>query len=157
MGDNFIELSKIQSNSIEKYTYFLLAAAGAAIGYSLGKTDNKLLGWNLLPLGISVICWGLSFYCGCRQLVLTKHANFANLVGLKMASEEPNNIPRNNYINELIEKKFNELVSKSGNNGVRQFSFFIIGVVFYVLWYVLELYLKTYPHSSFARVFSFIS
>lgn len=48
----------------DRYTYLLLALAGAAIGYALQKTEGLLISWWLLPAAFSIIFWGLSFYFG---------------------------------------------------------------------------------------------
>ena len=65
--------------SQDKYSYFLLAAAGAAIGFALTQTQGKPLSWSQLPLALAVVCWGLSFYFGCyfiEHITSSLYANF---------------------------------------------------------------------------------
>lgn len=62
----------------DKYTYFLLAAAGAAIGLALTQTKGLSLNWSQFPLGLAVLNWGLSFFFGCRQLTSVSSGLYAN-------------------------------------------------------------------------------
>lgn len=54
--------------SAQKYTYFLLTAAGAGIALAANQTQGEVLGWAQTPLAIAVICWCLSFFFGCRNV-----------------------------------------------------------------------------------------
>lgn len=77
-----IEVVGALHTSQDKYTYFLLAAAATAIGFTVTQTRSAVLAWSLLPLAFAVISWGLSFYLGCRRMHFyqsTLHAN-ANLL-----------------------------------------------------------------------------
>jgi hypothetical protein len=66
-------------NSQDKYTYFLLAAAGAAIGFAITQTQGKPLSWTQLPLALAVIFWGLSFYYGCYFIEYITSSLYANI------------------------------------------------------------------------------
>lgn len=68
----------------EKYVYFLLAAAGAAIGFALSQTHDSVLSRSQLPLGAAVLCWGLSFFFGCRHLAYVSSTLYANAELLKV-------------------------------------------------------------------------
>ena len=48
------QVRESHENGQEKYTYFLLAAAGAAIGFAVQKTEGLLLSWWLLPVAFSI-------------------------------------------------------------------------------------------------------
>lgn len=64
------ELKEIYNNlntSQDKYTYFLLAAAITAIGFTITQTQNLVLKISEIPLAVSVVFWGLSFFFGCRN------------------------------------------------------------------------------------------
>ncbi|WOD14058.1 hypothetical protein [Paraburkholderia kirstenboschensis] len=53
------ELWKRHHDGQDKYTYFLLAAAGAAIGYALQKADGDKLSMWLIPFfgapGVTIV------------------------------------------------------------------------------------------------------
>lgn len=93
VDDVISELRKSHQIGQEKYIYFLLAAAGAAIGFAVQKTDGLVLTWWLLPVGIATVCWGFSFYFGCKTIIWVQtsiSANY-NLLMLKQGnhSEQP--------------------------------------------------------------------
>lgn len=62
----------------DKHVYFLLAAAGAAIGFAFTQTTGAVLHWSQAPLGVALCCWGLSFYCGCRHVDAASAAVYLN-------------------------------------------------------------------------------
>lgn len=67
LDDAISDLHKAHQAAQEKYTYFLLAAAGAAIGFAIQKTEGLTLSWWLLPVALATICWGISFHFGCKN------------------------------------------------------------------------------------------
>lgn len=66
---NSTDFEKAHIASQEKYSYFLLAAAGAAIAFSLKKTESLSISWWMLPIAIALLCWMLSFFFGCKNIV----------------------------------------------------------------------------------------
>jgi hypothetical protein len=64
-----MEFEKAHIASQEKYSYFLLAAAGASIAFCLQKIEGLSLSWWMSPVLISLICWTLSFIFGCKNIV----------------------------------------------------------------------------------------
>ena len=66
---NSIEFEKAHIASQEKYSYFLLAAAGAAIAFALQKTESVSLSWWMSPIAIALLCWTSSFFFGCKNIV----------------------------------------------------------------------------------------
>lgn len=140
------EVFRVLRESQSKYTYFLLAAAGAAIGFALTQTQDESLACSQLPLGIAVFLWGISFFCGCRHLAYVNSTLYANTVLLKIESgQHPavGNHPQ--YIQATSEgvRQAIEQNSESANRlGHWQFRFLIAGAVFYVIWHLLEMYLR---------------
>lgn len=51
-----------------KYAYFLLAAAGAALGYGLQKLDGQPRSWVTGIAILACACWMASIFLGCRAL-----------------------------------------------------------------------------------------
>ena len=78
-----IEIHRALREAQGRYTYFLLAAAGAAIALAVNQTQGLSLSWSQIPLGLAITAWGLSFFCGCRRLgyVSSKNADSANRFG----------------------------------------------------------------------------
>src|SRR5215204_717165 len=86
--DNLLEVYRQLRLGQDKYTYFLLAAAGAAIGLAVNQTQGSALTWSQVPLGIAVLCWGLSFTFGCRHLVYVNANLYANAELMKVERGE---------------------------------------------------------------------
>ncbi len=69
MADNeLMEMHKQHRMGQDKYTYFILAVAAAGIAFSIEKTTGQKLSWSMLPLGVAVILWAISFFFGCKNL-----------------------------------------------------------------------------------------
>src|SRR3990172_1762121 len=66
--DRDLELFRQHRAEQSKYVYFLLAAAASGVALAVRVTSAATLHWSLGPLGAAVLCWGLSFFHGCRHL-----------------------------------------------------------------------------------------
>lgn len=140
------EVHKALREGQNKYTYFILAVAGAAIALSVNQTQDAKLSLAQIPLGIAVICWGLSFFFGCRNLAYVNAALRAN-VGLfhiqsgndPVAGAEFRKITA---ASEGIKEAFEFNSEKANIYGHLQFRFLISGAVFYIGWHILKMYLN---------------
>lgn len=63
-----LELHKEFREKQEKYAYYFVALCVASIGFSITQTTGQSLKWIQLPLGISVLSWGISIFCGLRYI-----------------------------------------------------------------------------------------
>ncbi|GAB3803054.1 hypothetical protein GCM10028819_32360 [Spirosoma humi] len=142
----------------EKYTYFLLTAAGSAIVFTIQKTDGRCFEWALLPLGLAILAWGLSFFFGCRH-VTKKMESLQVDIGLEEYFEGYEKPKRGdigisltdgrNPEYELTARRLvNDLFDEAAKFSQLQFKFMIAGIVFYVTWYLLEMSLRTYQVNS---------
>ena len=78
------ELYRTLREAQDKYTYFLLAAAGAAIGLAVSQTQGARIVWAQIPLALAVLSWGLSFYFGCRHVAYVNSTIYANVELLRV-------------------------------------------------------------------------
>jgi len=62
-----LELLQQHRTGQQKYDYFLMALAGAAIAFSIQQTANTTLSWPQIFLGTAVIFWGFSVFAGCKR------------------------------------------------------------------------------------------
>ena len=81
-----IEIHRALREAQGRYTYFLLAAAGAAIALAVNQTQGLSLSWSQIPLGLAITAWGLSFFCGCRRLEYVSSNLYANAELLRVES-----------------------------------------------------------------------
>jgi hypothetical protein len=137
-------------NAQDKYTYFILAAAGAAIAFALRETQTAALSWSQAPLAAAVLCWGSSFYCGCRYLLHMTSALYSNFELLIVAGgqhpstgTDPQKIAA---ASEGIRQGIDQHSSRTVPLGKWQFGLLILGALFYIGWHIWEMWVRT-PHS----------
>jgi hypothetical protein len=131
----------------DKYAYFLLAAAGAAIGLAVNQTQTATLKWSQLPLAGAVLCWGASIVCGCAYVGHLTSSLYSNMALLQVesgkhpqAGTHPEMIAiASGAIRDALQSN-SEKTTRLGN---RQFRFLVVGAAFYVGWHVLEMWLRT--------------
>jgi hypothetical protein len=131
----------------DKHVYFLLAAAGAGIGFALTQTTGQSLHWSQVSLGLALICWGVSFYCGCRQVDAAGSTVSLNLELMKIrAGVHPLSgaSPPHMKLGEELTLETIEKHRTAGGRAFRwQFRLLLLGAFLYVIWQLTEMYLRT--------------
>lgn len=147
MPDSFKEVYKQHRTTQDKYTYFLLAAAAAAIGFSLQQTAQSSLEWSMIPLGLAVLCWGMSFVCGCRHvrcIALTINYNMSLLtVEQGMHPSVPNDPKCIQTVAQTINDAIDSNSKKAHRASTAQFHFLIGGALLFLVWHVTAMFLRT--------------
>lgn len=143
--ENVREVYRNLQSSQDKYIYFILASTVAAIGFSITQTQNLALSYTHIPLGLSLICWGLSFWFGCRNREYYNSTLYANAELLKVQKgQHPKAGHHPEYIktaSEGIMDAINDNSEKVIKLGHLQMNMFIVGVLFFVCWRVIEMYM----------------
>jgi len=146
-NDTELEVFRALRETQNRYTYFLLATAGAAIALAINQTRDVPLALFQIPLALAVVCWGLSFFFGCRNLAYVSSSLYANAELFRVQRGEhplighhPDKIAAGSEgIREAIEYN-----SHWANRfGHWQFRFLVAGAVFYIAWHVLEMFLRS--------------
>ena len=145
--DQLLEVYRQLRTSQDKYIYFLLAAAGAAIALALNRTQDRKLTLLLLPWGVALLLWGFSFVFGLRHLEYVNSTLFANADLLRVergqhpkAGQAPEMI---NAASEVIRSAIDHNSDRASRFAKLQFRFFATGALAYVAWHVLEMYTQT--------------
>lgn len=145
-SEQTMELYRQLRTSQDKYVYFLLAAVGAAIAFALNQTQGLAISESQIPLGISITSWGLSFFFGCQNLGYTNAMLYANAEMLKIQSgahPDVGNHPQMvSAASQGIRIAIERNIAKATKFGNLQFRFLIIGVISYVIWHTLEMWLR---------------
>ncbi|MBN1459235.1 MAG: hypothetical protein JXA57_06850 [Armatimonadetes bacterium] len=141
------EVYRALNESQNKYTYFLLAAAGAGIALAVRQTHGSGFEFAQIPLALGGVVWGVSFYFGCRRSALVSSALYANLDLLRVQSglhpEVGSNPERMHAASEGIREAL-ELKSGSANRlGRWQFQLLVLGALLYLVWHLVEMSLET--------------
>lgn len=147
MQEETIELYRQLRTSQDKYAYFLLAAVGASIAFALNQTQGLSLGLSQIPLGIGILCWGFSFFFGCRHLQYVSSTLCANLEMFKIESGRHPQLGDHPLAqaaaSEGIRSAIERNSEKSSSYAKLQFRLLIAGVGFYISWHTLEMWLRS--------------
>jgi hypothetical protein len=137
------EIRKVHQTGQDKYTYFLLAAAGAAIGFAVQKTEGLMLSWWLLPVATATVSWAGSFFAGCRNLYWVQASFSANFSLLELHngshSQQPQNPEQLAAAIRGVESALSHNANKAKLFGDWQFRLLIAGAVFFIAWRILEM------------------
>lgn len=142
--DPFLQsLHKAHSDSQDKYTYFLLAAAGAAIGFAVQKTEGLAMSWWLLPVAAATLLWGASFFFGCKNIDWVQRSLSANFSLLQLKSgTHPDQPPHPQNLEAAVSgvsKALRGNVERAGFYAKWQFRTLIAGAVLFIGWRVMEM------------------
>jgi hypothetical protein len=120
----------------EKNVYFLLAAAGSAIGFAITQTKVEQLSYCHILLGISVLSWGFSFYCG-QNFIEFLTSYFGKEIDYSSSDFEPNIDP---LIKKTALKKTAVYHSRKLKlYGSLQKNLLLLGAFFYILWHITKM------------------
>lgn len=143
MPQGKLDLYKAHRAGADKYTYFLLAAAGACIAFSIAQTQAATLTPPKLLLGVAVLCWGASFFAGCRHIVEVQNLLQQNYQYLRVISGDHPDFPNDPRLVAGINQMLEAASNKSGRWSTWQFRFLLAGAVFFVVWHILEMTERT--------------
>lgn len=143
MSDAISVLQRQHQASQEKYTYFMVAVAGACIAYAIEQAVGVPLTLDLSLLALSLLCWSASFYCGCKctNTVRTLIRANANLLSLYVGNHESQPDQPELLaaaicgVRNAIDTNMNH--AKLLNDW--QFRLFVMGGVFFVGWRITEI------------------
>ena len=128
-----------------RYTYFLLAAAGAAIAFAVKQTESSVLSWSQLPLAAAVAAWALSFFFGCRHQAYISSTLFANVALLQMESgRHPAALGAHPQAVAAASAGIREAAERNAKDASRfadwQFRALVMGAILYIAWHVVGMY-----------------
>lgn len=146
-SENAREVYRQLRTTQDKYTYALLAATGAAIALAINQTQGATVAWSQVPLAGAVLCWGLSFFFGCRHVTYVSSTLYANAELFKvedgMHPEVGNHPQMITAASEGIKDAVQYNSSRANIFARLQFGLLVIGAVLYVSWHVLEMILRS--------------
>lgn len=139
------DLIKTFREQQQKYAYYIIALCVAGIGFGVQKTIGMPLRQTQIPLGVSILCWGISIYCGLQFLgvqiaALYKNSEIINIAEgrSKIAGNHPEKIKIGiDTISKIIEGD-SEVASGLAK---WQNRLFYLGILCFVAWRIWEMYL----------------
>jgi hypothetical protein len=146
-NESELEVYRALRTGQERYIYFLLAAAGAAIAFVINQTQSTTIAWSQVLLAVATLCWGASFFFGCRHLGYVNSILYANAELIRVQTgrhpqigEHPQKI---RAAAEGILEGIETNSQRASGLAHLQFRLFIAGGLMYVCWHVLKMYLRS--------------
>lgn len=134
----------------EKYVYYLIALSVSAIGFSIYKTEGKSLTYFQIPLGLAVICWGVSIFCGLKFLKYVISNLYANNGYFEIIKGRHPDIGTHPDLIESGVEGFRKAIEINGKAMKIYFKLqgylFYFGIVLFIVWHIIEMYLKNINH-----------
>jgi uncharacterized membrane protein len=135
----FEEFNTLQN----QYTYFIMAIDASAIAYSVQKIDQRVFAWSLLPLGLALIFWGISFFSGLRFNQCKKEISVLELENLDLIDEEKETSALNSKKDKLLNQA-KQIQTKM----YRYYNFMnyglMGGIILFVVWTLIEMGIRTF-------------
>ena len=143
MSDAANELKKLLDQASLKHTYFLLAVAASAIALSVQRTTGMAMTWRMIPLGLAVLAWGVSFFAGCREARDSLSALYGNALFYQFREGSHRDTPidpgarraKCDRVYRATEKKM--LAAAAWSKA--QFRLLILGGLLFLVWHVMEM------------------
>ncbi len=138
------ELQKTLTEINQKHIYFLLAAAGACIGFAITQTGKDALSWWFTPLAFGLISWGMSFICGylcIGHLAKMTNANIFLLAARhgRFLAPGQNRAAAQEHVDNFTDA-YCIHSAKSSSFRKWQFFLFVFGVIAFIAWHILEMW-----------------
>ena len=147
MADDVKDLYLQHRTGQDKYTYFLLAAAAAALAFAVQKTEGMNLSRSMVPLALAAASWALSFFCGCKNISWVQTALYANVALLQLKSgshpEQPDHPALTQGAVSGVGKALDHNSEKAYFYANWQFRLLVAGALLFIGWHVFEMYLRT--------------
>lgn len=136
------ELHSLHVAGNTKYTYFVLAATGAAVGFAVQKTEGLSLSWWLLPVGMATMFWAVSFGLGCRSVGMVQRSIAANITMIQVQDGTFHVRASRAAEAEAAEKLQKQIIDfgdKAADANTGQFVCFALGALCFLAWRVAEM------------------
>ena len=144
--DTELELFRTHRSTQDRYCYFMLAAAGAAIAFAVTRSQDMALSYSQIPLAFAVVFWGLSFFAGSMNQRYVLSTLYANMGLLKIQNGRQPGIGTHAHMIDIASEGVRSAIETKSNRANRyfkwQFYCLILGAVSFVGWDVYEMYLR---------------
>ena len=127
----------------EKYIYYLIALSVTAIGFAVHKTSGVSMKWIQLPLGLSVLAWGLSIFTGLKFLGYSISALYTNNAYFEVIKGNDPMVGNHLQKKKIATDTLLEVMKKNSDTASKyaewQNRLFYSGVVLFLVWHILEM------------------
>ncbi|WP_375324528.1 hypothetical protein [Flagellimonas sp. GZD32] len=131
----------------EKFVYYMIALSVTAIGFSIYKTTGLQLKWSQIPLGLAILFWGVSVFCGLRFLKYVISTLYANNAYFDIMQGRDTEIGTHPKKIEAATKGVKQAMESNSNRASAyskwQERLFYLGIILFLLWHIIEMYQAT--------------
>ena len=125
----------------------MIALSVTAIGFSVYKTTGLQLKWTQMPLGLAIICWGLSVFCGLNFLKYVISTLFANNAYFDIIQGRDSEIGAHPQKIEAATSGVKQAMKTNSNRASSyskwQEKLFYSGIILFLVWHIIEMYQAT--------------
>tara|TARA_R110002049_G_scaffold308432_1_gene512449 strand:+ start:1542 stop:1988 length:447 start_codon:yes stop_codon:yes gene_type:complete len=133
----------------EKFVYYMIALSVTAIGFSVYKTTGLQLKWTQMPLGLAILCWGLSVFCGLRFLKYVISTLYANNTYFDIIQGRVSEIGTHPQKIEAVTSGVKQAMEINSNRASSyskwQERLLYSGMILFLVWHISEMY-QAIPH-----------
>ena len=130
-------------NAKEKYTYFLLAASVSAIAFAVSQTKTLGLAWSQIPLAVAVLLGALSFFFGCKSAQYHQDLEQDSAWVIESNNGFKNMPETKEKVIELLSSSYGKNLDRVSRFKALQFYSLVAGGTSFLLWHIVEMYLRT--------------
>lgn len=128
MEDYKKEINNLLHQNQSQFVYLLLAIDISAIGFAINRTIDIQPNWKELLLGLALLCWGISFLCGCSFIEIKSKVFIGNL---KMF-DQPH---KRRYSKEGLDK-----ISERGVGKYKRLKYYLYsGIILFLIWHLIKI------------------
>ena len=153
MSDNKIifDLQKEALNQLresnQKFSYYIIALCVSCIGFAIYQTKDEIIDYPKIAILIAVLSWGVSIFLGLNFMKNQQYGLYLSYMiyenqrnNFKVSKDNPQKI-------KLVDDNFKDELSNTSKTSKKQYKYqlytFFIGVLFYIIWHIFEMYINT--------------
>ena len=131
----------------ERYVYYLLALTVSAIGFSIYRTTGVVLKLTQIPLGIAILSWGFSIYCGLTfiKYVLSNIYSSISFIDVQMGRYP--DIGNVTWKQQAAYDGINQAILSNSEKSSLYFKWqgrlFYFGIFAFIIWHIIEMYYQS--------------
>ena len=130
-----------------KYVYYIIALCVTGIGFAIQKTNGQPLRYTQISLGLSVMTFSISIYCGIRFMHYVMNALYINAELIDVSEGRHHLTEMHPEKIKIGEEVLTGIINNSSTVTERafklQYRLFYLGIMFFVIWQVWEMYAIT--------------
>lgn len=127
----------------QQYTYFILGATGAGVGFAVQKMDGMIISFWSYPIVCALVFWTASFVKGCLYLQWSQNILNANFELLKLQNGIHEQQPHNQEYAQAAIDGTTSAISQNNTKAMSSYTwqhrYLWLGLLSMTIWKILDL------------------